>query len=121
MTDTPDATEAPFKAIEGNIQALNGKIDGLGSRMDAMANSIANDILEQLAPARDQTLTVRNLPTWTHHQQNDSRLLVIPTPFSLDPMNWPVRPLEMLLLSATIKKVPTRTGPCCAPSACHPC
>ena len=23
--------------------------------------------------------------------------------------------------SATIKKVPTRTGPCCAPSACHPC
>ena len=23
--------------------------------------------------------------------------------------------------SATIKKVPTRTGPCCATSACHPC
>ena len=20
-----------------------------------------------------------------------------------------------------LKKVPTRTGPCCAPSACHPC
>ena len=20
-----------------------------------------------------------------------------------------------------VKKVPTRTGPCCAPSACHPC
>ena len=23
--------------------------------------------------------------------------------------------------SHLLKKVPTRTGPCCAPSACHPC
>ena len=30
MTDTPDAAEARFQAIEGNIQALNGKVDGLG-------------------------------------------------------------------------------------------
>ena len=55
MTDTPDATKARFQAIEGNIQALNGKIEGLGNRMDTMANSIANDIVKQLAAARDQT------------------------------------------------------------------
>ena len=24
-------------------------------------------------------------------------------------------------VTGDLKKVPTRTGPCCAPSACHPC
>ena len=30
-------------------------------------------------------------------------------------------PVDAACRSATIKKVPTRTGPRCAPSACNPC
>ena len=46
------------------------------------------------------------------------RILCVPRAWSSCPAGSPCVPFACV---CAVKKVPTRTGPCCAPSACHPC
>ena len=65
------------------------------------------------------------------HKRDEMGLLVIlPGPVVLATSNTILRGVGRVLLDlpmmavfsvASLKKVPTRTGPRCAPSACYPC